>query len=1336
MNKGILSFLTVWLLVFSSLTGLFILIPVEEMRVLGDTIIVDDDGTPGVDCNYTSIQEGIVAANPGDTVFVKNGTYYENVVVNKVLSLVGENNVTTMIDGSENLDVVKIVADWVNLTGFSILNSEKDKVYSGVKLNNVDNCRIVDNNILYNYYSGIFLSGSNNNIVSNNNISGNDMFGMVIDDSTGNSIHNNSMENNGINIFGDNLEHWNTHHIDISNTVNGKPVQYWKNQTGGVVPLGAGQVILANCTNVTIENQELSSGSVGIELGFSSYNTVIHNNISYQTNGIYLFRAFINNINNNDLPMNNNIGIALRDSNDNNITYNNASNNKYGILLGNSDKNNVSCNNISDNDNGIYLHDTSKSNDVTGNYVFYNLKGIALYSIISNKVTNNTIFENTHGVYIYQFGTTGRNDIINNNISNNTRGIYIYFGSSQKISANNIFNNKYAIYIMQSSENNISDNNVSSNDYGIYLDDSDMNFISGNVMTNNGIFIWGDLLSHWNSHDIDISNSVDGKPIYYWKNQIGGIIPNDAGQVILANCVDVGVENLELTNSSAVIELGFSTNNMINDNIMSSNNQYGIYLYQSANNDIINNSILNKQHGIYIYESNGNNILGNNASTNDVAIYLEISNGNNIMRNNASYNDDGIYLKESIGNNISDNNAINNIDHGIYIYDSSNNNITNNNASHNENYGIFLERSSGIEVIGNNASNNDYGIYLKYSNQNNISDNRMIENGIFISGNLLIHWNSHNINTSNIVNNKPVYYWKDQMGGTIPNGAGQVILANCMNIIITNQILANSSVGIEIGFSSNNYIKSNNISSNLFGIYLYKSNENNISLNDANNNIEYGIYLSSSNENNISHNNISINTKDGIYLYISNNNEIADNYIFSNDYGISLFDTIGNKIYNNTLVENGIYINGIFLEYWNTHSINVSNTVNGKPLFYWKNQTGGTVPTDAGQVILANSSEIVIEDQELSHCSIGIQMGFSFNITIINNEISHNRYGIYLMYSYDSNITSNNITENYNGIFTEEWSYQNKIINNSIINNYDGIVLLDSNVYQISRNTIQSQNNIGIVVIGGGNVIYHNDFINNRYQAMDLFAINYWDNGYPSGGNYWSDYSGVDFYGGPSQNISGSDGFGDTSHTYNESMTWVSEEGFWIWGTSLIEDKYPLIEPNNLLENYITLKQGWNLISIPFIQEEQNLSVVLSSINGFYDSVEWYKISDTNDHWKHNRVDKIFGNDFFELNETMGFWIHITQPGGVIFLYNGIQPTENQTITLHPGWNLVGYPSQTSYNLTDGLNKLAFGTHVDSIWTYNASIQKWEELGQSDYFEIGRGYWIHAIEECTWEIPL
>jgi parallel beta-helix repeat protein len=268
-------------------------------------------------------------------------------------------------------------------------------------------------------------------------------------------------------------------------------------------------------------------------------------------------------------------------------------------------------------------------------------------------------------------------------------------------------------------------------------------------------------------------------------------------------------------------------------------------------------------------------------------------------------------------------------------------------------------------------------------------------------------------------------------------------------------------------------------------------------------------------------------------------------------------------------------------------------------------------------------------------------------------------------------------------------------------------------------------NDIGVnLTTASNNMVYHNNFNNNIEQAYDGSGNNLWDDGYPSGGNHWSDYFGFDNYKGPFQNVIGSDGIGDIPYII-------------ISGGAGAIDNYPLMEPGSrLLDNYTTLKEGWNLISIPFIQEEQNLTRVLGSIDGWYDDVQWYNPQYPIKSWKHNRIRKAFGNDLFELNETMGFWIHITQPGDTIFVYNGTQPASNQTIQLSEGWNMVGHPSLTKYNRTDGLNNLTFGKELDIIQWFDASTQTWHSMDENDSFIPGRGYWVHSKVECEWEVPL
>ncbi|UCG69156.1 MAG: right-handed parallel beta-helix repeat-containing protein, partial [Thermoplasmata archaeon] len=575
------------------------------------------------------------------------------------------------------------------------------------------------------------------------------------------------------------------------------------------------------------------------------------------------------------------------------------------------------------------------------------------------------------------------------------------------------------------------------------------------------------------------------------------------------------------------------------------------------------------------------------------------------------------------------------------------------------------------------------------------------------------------------------------------------------------------------------------------GLILYNVQNGRI----ENNNISYnhygGTFLSNSNYNILINNTFFTNDEYGTLLYYSDLNSLENNTIKNNVCAISLSSSMDITLYNNSMIENGISIYGNVLEHWNTHSIDTSNKVNTKPITYWKNRTFGTIPAGAGQVILANCTNVFVEAQDISNSTVGISLGFSSNNTISNNTFNSNQYyGIALFVSQDNNISSNTIFENGAGlrlIISDnntiadnditlnvlagahlDGSNGNLIIANKItINNEFGLRFIDSIYNNITSNYITSNIEYGIyldtssnnyikynnisyngwygiyawvssnnkfiannisnndegirIQSSSDNRIYHNNIIDNTIQAYDD-GVNFWNDSYPSGGNYWSDYNGVDNYNGPNQDVPGKDGIGDTNRTIGPFSV----------------DNYPLIGPYPYFptENYTILNQGWNLISIPIIQQEQNLTEVLASTDGSYNAVQWCDNTDIKDPWKHYKVGKPFGNDLVDINETMSFWIHITNPGDTIFIYNGTQPAENQTITLHPGWNMVGYPSPTSYNRTEGLNNLTFGQEVDLIQWYDTPNQTWHDLVENGYFKLGRGYWIHANVECEWEVPL
>lgn len=192
--------------------------------------------------NYTMIQDAIDNASDGDTIFVFHGFYVENVTIDKSIALIGEQRKTTIIDGSEQGNVITIQADDVTLCNFTIQNSADPyggygygiKIESnntrinnnilgpknsiGLYLQNAHNNTITKNRFLYNY-NAIFLVESNNNLFFENTIGYSSVYGIYIVEARNNKIHNNNFISNLFfyNCFGTTVE-------NVNNSWNGN---YW-----------------------------------------------------------------------------------------------------------------------------------------------------------------------------------------------------------------------------------------------------------------------------------------------------------------------------------------------------------------------------------------------------------------------------------------------------------------------------------------------------------------------------------------------------------------------------------------------------------------------------------------------------------------------------------------------------------------------------------------------------------------------------------------------------------------------------------------------------------------------------------------------------------------------------------------------------------------------------------------------------------------------------------------------------------------------------------------------------------------------------------------------------
>jgi murein tripeptide amidase MpaA len=200
-----------------------------------------------------------------------------------------------------------------------------------------------------------------------------------------------------------------------------------------------------------------------------------------------------------------------------------------------------------------------------------------------------------------------------------------------------------------------------------------------------------------------------------------------------------------------------------------------------------------------------------------------------------------------------------------------------------------------------------------------------------------------------------------------------------------------------------------------------------------------------------------------------------------------------------------------------------------------------------------------------------------------------------------------------------------------------------------------------------------------------------------------------------------------------------------IYTTSLLESDENKLNNQSIVKitinppnwNNIPLEYGWNLISLPLLQDDIDLEKVLEDIEGEYDAIQWFNSTDKKDPWKHHQISKPADLiDLHDIDHTKGFWIHITNPGGITLNTTGWELSSPETVPLRIGWNLMGYPSLTSYNRTDGLNSVIFGPDVDCIQWYDASTKSWHFMGSDDLFLPGRGYWVHSKVDTVWDVPL
>ncbi|MCU0851031.1 MAG: right-handed parallel beta-helix repeat-containing protein [Candidatus Thermoplasmatota archaeon] len=655
--------------------------------------------------------------------------------------------------------------------------------------------------------------------------------------------------------------------------------------------------------------------------------------------------------------------------------------------------------------------------------LYNNLIAIHLVNSQNNVISETLCHENADGITLYQ--SSHDNQLLN------------------IICSENRFD---GILIQQSSGNHII-NCVCENGYsGISLPYAPGTMMRNNTLLNNyanfgvGSSFVSDFLC-----DIDTSNTINGKPLYYLINQqnLAFDETTEIGFLGLILCQNISVKNQQFSHNFEGILLAGTTDSSLVNCSFQSNDGHGLYMISCQNITIQSCSFQDGfWDGVYLYDCSDNFLTNCSYQNSVTGVNLAMSTQNMIQHQIISDCTKGVSLDSSPGNILRD---IRMVQCGIqvsgitaadYENDVDTSNIVNGNPVYymiNETNmsvpldagQVILVRCNGCIVSHCSLNNASIGLMLAYSTKSIIEDNILSDNKVV---------------------------------------AVDLDGANNENNIIRGNLMVRNNYGVDVDASDLNLFQDNILRENGMGFSLNSCGKNTMFGNSIQNG-SIGIFLLSSSENILQETLLRNMSLCGMYLY----------------------DSCKNTLDSNAMMNCSIIVQGSDMTAYQNDA-DTTNTVNGKPLYYLCSQQQVTIPRDAGEVILVDSKECTIKDLRLDHGTVGVLLAYSTNNTIQGNIIRNQSIcGLNgLSGGNDFNLIQGNLIEgNADGIVFS-FSRGNRIRKNTIRSNGGGLSLDQTVTTFVFRNTI-SQNNNGIVVSQANESRF---LFNNIYQnyAYGLIA--------------------------------------------------------------------------------------------------------------------------------------------------------------------------------------------------------------------------------------------------------
>ncbi len=464
-------------------------------------------------------------------------------------------------------------------------------------------------------------------------------------------------------------------------------------------------IYLLSSRDCVIENNKFVNDALGVYVR-TSVNTTIRGNSATRTGEAGKIGR----------------GISVEGSEITTVLSNTISNHNYSIYFSNSPGNTVSGNSASQcAEDGIVI-DRSNKTILESNTVSSNAKkGIYLKNSHGSSVKNNVVSSN--GANGIDMELSNGTRVLDNNITGNARntnihGLFLNTCKDVYLQNNEISNCQYGVAMRFSENNSFVNNNAHDNAIGYYVSyTSTRNTLSGNKanVNNNGIII----------ERRANNNIVD-------RNEVNS---NSASGIALDNAINNRISNNSASsNNRGIYLLSLSTGNTVSDNTVNSNKNDSVVLENTTDNRLTGNSIISSSSSRY-------------------GIYLQNSNNSYLINNTVQYGLRGINLERSAYNEIFENLVTGCKEFGIFCTVSANNNLSKNTAQ-DSGQGIALDSSENNIISSNKVSLNGYGIYMcPRSYGNRVYDNYF-----------------YNVNNANIRNNQSFWNTTKTPGKNIMGG--------------------------------------------------------------------------------------------------------------------------------------------------------------------------------------------------------------------------------------------------------------------------------------------------------------------------------------------------------------------------------------------------------------------------------------------------------------------------------------------------------------------------------------------------------------------------------------